>query len=232
MPSRVYEGDITIAAGTLSTAPASQVVNTPVGTIRKVTVVVPPGPSGQVGFQLQLAGTPIIPYGGGPWLIADNYRDSWDIDQDVNPGQLALVGYNTDVFPHTIYTRLEWVPPVPPAAVTTPSAAAAAAGPDTSALDTLNSSQTAAEAPVPPPDTTTPLPVCYDASGNVVDCGDPSAVSGPVTYQPPPATVTVPAAPPPIHTPPIARRPSPAPQRPKPRPRPPERQPPPVRRKQ
>lgn len=104
--NRVYEADLTIPAGTQPNAPVTSTVPLPLGTIVKVTLVVPPGPAGNTGWALLLSGTRIIPYAGASWIVADDYSDTWELDQDVNPGQVQVAGYNTDVFQHTVYLRI------------------------------------------------------------------------------------------------------------------------------
>lgn len=183
MPGRVYEGDLTVPAGTPASAPVSSVINMPVGEIARVTLVVPDGHSGLTGLQMQLAGTSIVPYGPGTWITANGYQDSWDIDQPVNPGQFALVGYNTDAFQHTFYVRILWQPPAAAQGVSATLAAPDTGQVDLSALGADTGTDTGSGA-----DTGTPGDVtgslCYDISGNTVDCSDPNAVTGPVTGTP------------------------------------------------
>lgn len=118
MPARVYEGDLTVPAGTPAGNPVTLVVRMPAGTLRKVTLVVPSGHSGLTGFQLRWGGTPVVPYAGAGWIVADNYTDSWQLDQEQQPGSIALAGYNTDIWPHTFYCRMLWEPAAAPPAVT------------------------------------------------------------------------------------------------------------------
>ena len=224
MPARVYEGDLIVPAGTLAAAPVSAVLQMPQGTLAKITLVVPQGHCGLTGIRVTLAGTPIIPYGGNPWLIANDYTDSWELDQEVNPGQVALVGYNTDVYAHCFYVRALWVPPAPGPAVTAAIAAVTAAPIDLSGA--VQYTPAPAASPLPAAATgLSPGPVCYDADGNVVDCSPPPLAPGPVPL-PIPTPVAVP---PPAGPPPPVPLPTPLPPAPQPRkPPPPPRKPPPV----
>jgi hypothetical protein len=198
-----------VPAGTPVSAPVSTTVPVPVGTVVKVTIVIPPGHAGLTGLQVLLAGTPIIPYAGAAYLIGDNYQDSWEIGQDVNPGNLTLAGYNTDIFQHTFYTRFLWQDASAVAAVTGPPAGGTAGTADIGQLGAYAGDEDLGDedlgdedlgdedlgdedlGDVTAPEVTSSVPACYDINGNVVDCGSPDAVSGPVTYVAPAA----PAAP-------------------------------------
>lgn len=175
MPGRVYEGALTVPAGTPQSAPATFVIPMPNGHIADVNLVVPNGHNGLTGFQLILSGTPIIPYGGASFLVANDYDKSWDIDQDFNEGQVVMAGFNTDIFAHTFYCRILWEStPPPPVAVSIGAPAAA----------TVAQVSTLAQ----PPAETAPIETavsaagelpaggCLDASFNQVDCSDPAAV--------------------------------------------------------
>lgn len=216
---RVYEGDLTVPAGTLQAAPVLAVVPFPDGRIRKVTIVVPPGHAGLTGLQVRLAGTPIVPYGGAPWLVADHYTDSWEVDQDAAAGQLALAGFNTDVYPHTFYTRILWEQPPPPPAVTAQLATTGAQPAGLTALAQFSPSDTGETAGAPAA-VSGPPGVCFDVTGNVVDCSDPAAVSGPVTAPPPGGPPPPPGTPPPPPPPPGPGGPPPPPGIPSPPPPP------------
>jgi hypothetical protein len=108
-----------VPAGT----PANGAVSTPVplGGDRVLVVVelyVPPGSAGQVGAQLQLSGSVILPFaatpGGGAsyvfnagdWLIIDGDRLEYDIGMEVDSG-LKIVTYNTGTFTHTWQWRFK-----------------------------------------------------------------------------------------------------------------------------
>lgn len=87
------------------------------------------GHNGLTGWQLLLAGTPIVPYQGGTWLVANGEQFTWELDQAVNAGQLAVAAYNSGTYPHTFYARADW------SAVSTAAPAAVLAVPATAAGD-------------------------------------------------------------------------------------------------
>lgn len=200
MPGRVYEGDLVVPAGTTAAAPATAALPIDQGTLVKVTLVVPPGHAGLTGFQLRLAGTAIVPYAGAAWIVANAYTDSWELDQDVVPGNITLAGYNTDVYPHTFYVRALLAQRQAPSALLAATPSAGAAGLDLTALQVYPGAEGTPEGT----GAASPLAgagACYDADGNLVDCSDPAAVSGPVGSSAlaagpyPTGVVTGPAAP-------------------------------------
>jgi hypothetical protein len=174
---RVYEGDLVVPAGTPAAAPSVFVFDLPDGILQRITLVVPAGHSGLTGVQLTLAGTPIVPYGVLPWIIADDYTDSWEIDQEVNGGQVRLQGYNLDVYPHTFYVRALWQPPPPPPPVSVQLGVSTTPAPDLSGLGAGSPSGSVTGQPVAGP-SSGGAGLCFDASGNVTDCSSPAAVSG------------------------------------------------------
>ena len=175
MNGRVYEGVLTVPAGTPVSAPATFVIPMPSGHIDDVNLVVPAGHNGLTGFQLVLAGTPIIPYGGATFLVANDYDKSWPIDQDFNEGQVVMTGFNTDIFAHTFYCRVLWAAtPPPPVAVSIGSPGAAT----TAALTEVNQppAETSAGGQLGQGAGLSSAGQCYDANFSPVDCTDPTAV--------------------------------------------------------
>jgi hypothetical protein len=226
MPGRVYEGDLTVPAGTPASAPVSSVVPVVLGVLKRITLEVPPGHAGLTGWMLVIAGTPVIPYGGNRWLVADGYTDSWELDQVVNPGQVMVMGYNTDIYQHTFYARVLLEDLAPPPAIAVTSTQLGQPPPDLAAIAQLSSAPVAPEVTAAAAAPYTPQ--CYDAAGQVVDCASPDAVAGPVTYQPPPPPPEPAVQPPPPPVlppeptpPPVGGPPGPPPPPPTPGPPPP-----------
>lgn len=106
MPSReLYALSATIPAGTPSTAPAKLALTIPVRRVDRIEVTVPPGPRGNVGFQLGMSGSQVVPANAGQWIVTDNERMSWDLYGLPDSGAWQLIGYNDGTQPHTIYVR-------------------------------------------------------------------------------------------------------------------------------
>lgn len=178
MPGRLFEGELTVPAGTQPAAPVTLTLAAiPEGIVTSARLTVPPGHAGFTGFQLAIAGTPVVPYLGG-WIVADDDKFDVPLDQEVAPGQVVMQGYNTDIYQHTFYLRVFWKdgPAVQPV---TPDLAIAA--PQPAALGAVE--QLAQPAPEPtaaaPEVIAAPDAPCFDAAGNQVDCASPDAVTGP-----------------------------------------------------
>lgn len=94
---------VTIPAGTLQSAPLITHITIPPRVVSAVHWKVPPGPSGLMGWQLTMSGgVAVIPTGGG-YIIADNSDVTWPLAGFPNSGAWEVTGYNTDIYPHSIY---------------------------------------------------------------------------------------------------------------------------------
>ena len=56
----------------MSTAPILTRLDFAMGVVQRIEIVVPPGPSGLMGFRLRHSGRTVIPYNNYNWIIADN----------------------------------------------------------------------------------------------------------------------------------------------------------------
>lgn len=93
----------TIVAGTPKSAPLTFSLAMPARTVRHVRIRFPPGPRGNVGIQLAMAGVNVIPVTAGAFIVADDEVIEWDVDNAPNSGAWQMIGYNTGALPHTIY---------------------------------------------------------------------------------------------------------------------------------
>jgi len=107
MATEVYAFDITIPAGTLKAAGFSYKMSMRPRIVREIDIRIPAGPSGNVGFQIGAAGTQIIPQNTGEYIIADDERIQWQIDNAIDSGAWVLYGYNTGTHDHTIYVQFQ-----------------------------------------------------------------------------------------------------------------------------
>lgn len=92
----------TIPAGTLQANPVTIGLTMPARIIRAVSIIVPPGPRGEVGFALAAAGIQYLPSNVNGFIVADNQRIDWSLDNVIESGAWQLVGYNTGLYPHTL----------------------------------------------------------------------------------------------------------------------------------
>jgi hypothetical protein len=116
MADRIAAFACTVPAGTPVGSPVA--VSTPFvdGIVTAIDIRVPPGPSGLVGFTIAYGGQAVIPDNAGTWLIADDEKFQWPTENYPTGRQWSLIGYNTDVYDHTIYVRYlidEFTAPAP-----------------------------------------------------------------------------------------------------------------------
>ena len=80
-----------------------------------------------MGWQLSSDGVAVIPVVAGTWVVADDESDDWALDGYPDAGNWQVTGYNTGVYPHTVYLTflLDLIRP----SATAPQLVAAAAAP-------------------------------------------------------------------------------------------------------
>lgn len=94
---------VTVPAGSLSTAPYTQQVTFPARVVTQINVKVPPGPRGQLGFALGTSGMPVIPVGPGNWIITDDEEISFPLVGYWDSGSWEVFAYNMGNYNHTLY---------------------------------------------------------------------------------------------------------------------------------
>jgi hypothetical protein len=105
VPQLVYSFDVTIPPGTPQSANYSVSCAFPAAVVSKITIKVPPGPRGNMGFAIGGSGTAVLPYGAGQFIVTDNEDISWDVTDQMDSGAWEVFGYNNGNQPHTIYVR-------------------------------------------------------------------------------------------------------------------------------
>lgn len=105
MAAEVQRFAVTIPAGTLKSAPLAFSLSMPPRTITEVEIVVPPGPRGEVGFQLGFSGSQLIPYTAGQFFVTDDEKITWKVEGMPDSGAWQMIAYNTGTYPHTIEIR-------------------------------------------------------------------------------------------------------------------------------
>lgn len=118
MVAEIRQFDAVIPAGTPDTAPVSIDMSFPPRVVAGLTIVVPSGPAGLVGFRITNSGIPIIPAAGSDWIITNGEVIQWPLDGYIDSGSWGLEGYNDGVNDHTVYVRflLDLITPQAPAA--------------------------------------------------------------------------------------------------------------------
>lgn len=105
MASRVEIFDVTVPAMTTAAAPHVEATSFDLGEVERVEILVPPGPSGLVGFGILHSGESVIPREPARWIVADDEVIKWDIVNAPTSGRWGIRAYNLDVFDHTLYLR-------------------------------------------------------------------------------------------------------------------------------
>jgi hypothetical protein len=98
---------ITIPANTPRSAGFTADLSFPARIVRKITIRVPPGPRGEVGFAIGAAGQAVLPYNVGAYIVTDDEVIPWELDGFWDSGSWTLFAYNTGVFAHTLEVRFE-----------------------------------------------------------------------------------------------------------------------------
>lgn len=117
MATEIRVFDFTIPAGTSAAAPAFLDVSFPPRIVQAIQVVIPPGPSGLVGWRILCSDVTVIPYLSADWVITAAENITWPVESYPDSGSWQVQGYNTGTQDHTVYFRflLEPVTPTSPA---------------------------------------------------------------------------------------------------------------------
>jgi hypothetical protein len=100
----VYEFQPTTPHGTLQSAPHVESFTMPPLEVQWIQWVVPPGPQGNLGWQITCSGEVVIPQNGA-WIVTDNEKNSWELDEQITSGSWGFRGYNSGQYDHTVYLR-------------------------------------------------------------------------------------------------------------------------------
>lgn len=106
MADRIELFDVTVPPATMQAAPQITALTFQDGAVERIEVVVPPGPSGLLGFQLWYSGQRIIPYRNDTFFKTDNEVINWPLNGYPTTGRWQFVAYNTDIYAHTIQVRI------------------------------------------------------------------------------------------------------------------------------
>ena len=106
---------VTVEPGSSSSAPVSFDVSFPPRVVRRVEVVVPDGPRGNVGFQVGAGGSGLLFPANGGFFITNNETVIWDLETGITSGSWQVIAYNAGQYSHTLFFRF-LLDPVPSAA--------------------------------------------------------------------------------------------------------------------
>lgn len=105
MASRVELFPVTVPANTPIATPVNIPTPFNTGNVERLEIIIPPGFSGLVGFRITHSGSVVIPYQYTQWVITDNEKIEWPLQEYPTGGAWGVQAYNTDVYNHTMYLR-------------------------------------------------------------------------------------------------------------------------------
>jgi len=106
MAERIEAFTVDIPAATAITSALVTPLSFNQGIVSRMEIVVPPGPSGLVGFRIRHSGEVIIPHGRSGWLVADAEKMDWSLEGYPTGNAWDIEAYNLDGFDHSIYMRI------------------------------------------------------------------------------------------------------------------------------
>lgn len=111
MTREIRQFTAVIPANTPATSPVTVPMVMPPRVVSTLEVIVPPGPSGFVGFAMANSGVRVIPYLSDLWIVTNDEKIVWPMDGYINSGDWSLIGYNAGSQDHAIYVRFLVDPP-------------------------------------------------------------------------------------------------------------------------
>ena len=106
MASEVHHFQATVPSGTTKAGALLFNFNIPPRVVDQIEIEVPPGPRGEVGWQIALSGGALFPYEPGAFVVTDDRTTTWQVENQNTGGAWGLIAYNTGKFNHTLYVRL------------------------------------------------------------------------------------------------------------------------------
>lgn len=120
MAQEIRQFSANVPANTPQNTPAQFSLRFPPRDVQRIEIRVPPGPSGLMGFALQMSGVTVIPYGSDLFIVTADDKLEWDLEGYPNSGDWQLSAFNTDTNPHTVFVRFLLVMPGSHAAPSVP----------------------------------------------------------------------------------------------------------------
>lgn len=202
---------VTVPTTATKTVPHLARVAFPPRVVTDITVRVPPGPRGEVGFRVGVSGIPLLPINPGEWIVTDNEVVDIPVQGYPTSGDWYLIAYNSGSYTHTLQVRFELdltgqpasgvVTPIPGGTLST-STGVSGVVTGGGTVGTLPPVPTmpATLTLTPPPTVTVPT-VPPVAPPPTITAPPPPTTTVPVVTAPPvPAPVPVTAPPPPVVT--------------------------------
>jgi hypothetical protein len=105
MAQQVYAFTVTCPAGTSLVAAITQDVSFPQADVNELQIVIPDGHAGLTGIAVQQAHQAVIPKNAGAFLVTNDEKLIFPLQDYLDNGNWQVVMYNTDIYPHSWYLR-------------------------------------------------------------------------------------------------------------------------------
>lgn len=105
MSQLVYGFVVTVPAGTEKAGNWTQDVSFASAVVNTIEVRVPPGPRGNMGFAIGSGGTAVMPFNAGEWIVTDDEKITWGVDDQFDSGAWQVLAYNLGRYDHALYIR-------------------------------------------------------------------------------------------------------------------------------
>lgn len=102
MSDRIEWFPVVCQPNTFSSNPQVDNLSFPQGEVTQIDVIIPPGPAGNVGFQIAAGGSRYIPRNENTFIQADDKFIQWPIKNAINSGSWACLSFNHDIIAHTL----------------------------------------------------------------------------------------------------------------------------------
>lgn len=106
MATRIESFQVVVPAGTLQVSPLDTALDFVPAVVDEITILVPPGPSGLVGFAFIHSFQQIIPFQDGEFIVADNEVLRWPLSRFPEGRGWIVRAFNEDVYNHTLFIRM------------------------------------------------------------------------------------------------------------------------------
>lgn len=197
MAREIRTFSVVVATGSTKTSPQYTQLAMPPRVVRQITVDIPPGPRGEVGFQIGNAKTNTIPIVAGTWIVTDDRVIPWQLEGYVTSGTWWLIAYNTGDFTHTLQVTflLDLTTTGAQAVPGSAGALATLSGPN--AASPPGATPSTGSAPVVTSTAPTPLAVTPKITAPVEPLTIPTLTPVQTPGTPTPTAIAVPSVPPP-----------------------------------
>lgn len=106
MATRVEVFEVVIPALTLESSPLDTELDFVPARVDQLEVLIPPGPSGLVGWAILHNTQQILPFATGSFIFADGEVIRWPLERFPTGRGWIVRAFNTDIFDHTLHIRL------------------------------------------------------------------------------------------------------------------------------